>query len=200
MTVGVKLFCEDSAHESTATAFVHRVARELEIAVDISIGAARFGLPRLQRELRTFQALLLAAPGLPDVLVVMADANDVGTAARRHLIEVVLDRERLLHVVIGTPNPCVERWLLADLESFSSQFGVQPANTPASDRDVWKTRLASALEDAKRVVTQGGSEYADEIVGAMDLYRAGQIEPSLGAFISELRAALRMASNAAPGA
>lgn len=103
----------------------------------------------------------------------------------------MLDRQLFPEVVVGTPDPCVERWLLADLESFAGRFGVQPANTAVRRQEEWKTRLAETLEQAGRIVTQGGSEYADEIVEAMDLYRAGRIESSLADFVDQLRAVLR---------
>jgi len=40
-------------------------------------------------------------------------------------------------------------------------------------------------------VTQRGSEFAEEIVEAMDLYRAGRAVPSLGASVGDLRGALK---------
>lgn len=192
MALRVQLFCEDGAHESFARAIVERLGREETVELVITVGSARFGIPRLKRELRAFQALAASRSGMPDILVVLVDANAIGPATRRREVEDVLDPALFPRVVIGTPDPCVERWLLADPVSFAERFGVQPANEPVRRRADWKTRLADALRRAGRILTQGGSEYADEIVEAMDLHRASR-EPSLGRFLDELRAALRQA-------
>jgi hypothetical protein len=96
--------------------------------------------------------------------------------------------------VIGTPDPCVERWLLADVVSFTKTFGVQPTIGASSDRSVWKTRLISALETAGQIVVQGGSELAEEIIGPMDFYRAGNADPTIRTFTDDLRSALRQLS------
>lgn len=194
MAVTIKLFCEDSAHESTARALIARVAAELDIAIDVSVGTAKLGIPRLRQELQAFQEMLASAPGLPDVLVIIVDANGVGAAARRAEVDGLLDRSRLLHVAIGTPDPCVEQWLIGDPPSFFERFGVQPDIAATDDGDELKTRLVGALERGGRIVTQGGSEYADEIVDAMDLARACGAHRSLDTFLAELRAALKSAS------
>jgi hypothetical protein len=94
-------------------------------------------------------------------------------------------------VVIGTPNPCIERWLLADPVSFSATFGVQPKIGRANTRRAWKHRLVEALEAADQVVVQGGAEFAEEIFEPMDLYRAGQSDPTIQVFADDLRAAFR---------
>lgn len=189
--VRVRLFCEDAAHESFARAILPRLGAEVGLEVTVAVGTARFGIPRLRRELRIFQALIAARPGVPDILLILVDANAVGPARRRAEVDEVLDRTLFVEVVVGTPDPCVERWLLADPKSFAGRFGVQPDNSPVRRGADWKTRLAETLEEAGRIVTQGGAEYADDILDAMDLHRAGQLVPSLGAFVDDLRATLR---------
>jgi hypothetical protein len=191
MTLRVELFCEDSAHESCARALVARIARELEIDVSIHTATASSGIPRLKRELRAFQSLVARRAGTPHLLVLLVDANAVGPATRRREIEGVLDAAVFPEVVIGTPNPCVERWLLADPTSFAATFGVQPDLGPASARNTWKNRLVSALEAADEIVMQGGAEFAEEIIAPMDFYRAGQADSTIQVFTDELRAALR---------
>lgn len=121
----------------------------------------------------------------------IVDANAVGPQARHREVEAMIDPTVVPAHVIGTPDPSVERWLLADPASFAGRFGVQPMTGRTSDRQALKQRLLTALEDSGRIVTQGGAEYADEVVAAMDLIRAGRAEPTLGAFVSDVRAALR---------
>jgi hypothetical protein len=190
MTRRVELFCEDSAHESCARALVRRIAHELQLDVSIHTATASSGIPRLKQELRVFQALVARRAGTPDLLVIVIDANDVGPAARRSEIEDVLDTTVFPAFVIGTPNPCVERWLLADPASFSRIFGVHPPVGATVGR-AWKDRLIKALEAAGQIVMQGGAEFAEEIVEPMDFYQAGRSDPTIQSFTDDLRAALR---------
>ncbi|MDQ3632142.1 MAG: hypothetical protein M3417_12900 [Actinomycetota bacterium] len=189
--VRVSLVCEDIAHESTARAFCERIAEEEGRALDLTVASARLGIPRLQRELRALQRIFSSRPGTPDLLVVIIDANAVGPQARHREVEAMIDPTVVPAHVIGTPDPSVERWLLADPASFVERFGLEPATGRATDRHAWKQRLLTALEDSGRIVMQGGAEYADEIVAGMDLVRAGRTEPSLDRFVTDLRAAFR---------
>jgi hypothetical protein len=191
MTLRVELFCEDSAHESCARALVSRVANESHVEISIHTATASAGIPRLKRELRAFQSLVARRAGTPHLLVVLVDANAAGPLVRRTEIDSVLDAAVFPEVVIGTPNPCVERWLLSDPVSFAQTFGVQPELGPANARNTWKDRLVSALEEAGQIVVQGGAEFAEEIITPMDFYRAGQADSTIQTFTDELRATLR---------
>jgi hypothetical protein len=191
MTLRVELFCEDSAHESCARALVTRIARESEREVAIRTATASSGIPRLKQELRAFQSVVTRRAGAPHLLIVLVDANADGPSARRSEIKSVLDDAVFPEVVIGTPNPCVERWLLADPVSFSKTFGVQPEIGAANVRHAWKDRLVRALEAADEIVVQGGGEFAEEIIEPMDFYRAGKSDSTIQTFTNDLRAALR---------
>lgn len=191
MTRRIELFCEDSAHESSARALVKRIARETQIDVSIHTATASSGIPRLKQELRVFQAVIARRSGTPDLLVVLIDANDIGPAGRRSEIESVLDTTVFPGFVIGTPNPCIEQWLLADPTSFSKTFGLQPVVGATNSRRIWKDRLVKALEASGQIVMQGGAEFAEEIIEPMDFYRSGRADPTLQAFTDDLRAALR---------
>lgn len=191
MTRRVELFCEDSAHESCARALVERVAGEVGLSASLHTATASSGVGRLKRELRAFQTLAARRSGTPDLLVILVDANAVGPSARREEIEEILDTRVFPRHVIGTPNPCVERWLLADPTSFAQTFGVQPAIAKTTDRNAWKTRLAEVLEAAGQIVVQGGAELSEEIIEPMDFYRAGKSDPTIRDFADALRAALR---------
>lgn len=191
MGMQVELFCEDSAHESCARALVGRIAGELELEVSIRTATASAGLGRLKRELKAFQSWVSHRSGTPDLLVILVDANAAGPAARRAQIEEVLDSSVFPSYVIGTPDPCVERWLLSDPVSFAETFGVQPPLGAPEARHTWKTRLVQALESADQIVVQGGAELSEEIVAHMDFYRAGRSDPTIQTFTDDLRAALR---------
>lgn len=191
MTLRVELFGEDGAHDSCARALVARLAREAGADVSVHTATASGGVGQLKRELRAFQATVARRPGAPDLLVVLADANAVGPNARRREIEETIDHSIFPRVVIGTPDPCAERWMLADDASFKQKFGVQPrANVTKRSGDL-KVRLVDALKDAGQIVMHGGAEFAEEIFGEMDLYRAGRAEPTIKAFCDDLRRELR---------
>jgi len=131
--------------------------------------------------------------GTPDLLIVIADANDVGPQRRREEIEGMgLDRVFPVYV-IGTPDPCVEAWLLADPPSLAAEFGQPPEGSPPSSGKALKRYLVDYLEQAGKVVMEGGMEFADEIVRAMSLYRAGKNEPTLKRFVEEAKTALEAA-------
>ena len=183
--IRVDLFCEDAAHESWCRALLGRLADEASIEVSIRGGTANLGIPRLKRELRAFSRILEARAGLPDLLVVMIDANDVGPRARRQEIEDAIDLGTFPAAVVGTPDPCVERWFLADPESFSQRFGPVPSIPAGAPGEVWKDALIQALETAGEIVTGGGAEFAGDVM------EYGENEPlsrgSLGSNAQELR-------------
>lgn len=193
MALRLDLFCEDVGHEAFARAAVERLANDAEIEVSIRVASARAGLGRAQRELRAYTYLVRRQAGAPDALIVLADGNDVGPQARRDEIE-QMGLDQVFPVsVIGTPDPCVEAWLLADPQSLEMQFGLplklkSPRLRGSEDL---KRCLRSYLQDAGKVVMEGGVEFADEIVGTMSLYRAGKTEPTLKRFIDDLRVALK---------
>jgi len=155
--IRIDLFCEDSAHENVARALLARIAGELPVEISVTARSARFGIGRLKRELRAFQQLVRTAGGSPDVLVVLVDANRVGVATRKREVADVIDESVFPAVVVGAPDPCVERWLLADPPAFSERFGVEPDVSSARAKADWKRRLAESLERAGEIVTQGGA-------------------------------------------
>ncbi len=191
MAYQVELFCEDSAHESCARAVIGRVAGELAIDLNVHVASARFGIGRLKSELRDFQASMLNGSGVPHLLVVMADSNDAGPHERQREVTDVIDQSVFPRYIVGAPDPYVERWLLADPVSFAECFGHQPVLGAPHGRDGWKRSLVAALEEAGEIVTQGGAEFAEEIIQAMDFYRAGRSVPTIQAFADDVRSALK---------
>lgn len=63
-------------------------------------------------------------------------------------------------------------------------------------RDDYKQRLADSVDAGTVTSLAGGIDLAPELVGAMDLFRAGKSDPSLRHFIESLRSCLRDATRA----
>ncbi|MCX7866138.1 MAG: DUF4276 family protein [Limisphaera sp.] len=153
------------------------------------------------QEFRSFQRLIeSAAETAPDLIVVGMDGNCVSFAGKkREILEATGERHRD-KVIAACPDPHIERWYLADPDSFHQVVGSRPnLGTGKCTRDFYKRALADAVRRAGHPSTLGGMEFAPELVAAMDLYRAGKAEPSLGDFLNEFRAGLRRAQVRAGG-
>jgi len=194
--VVVRLFVEDLAHEQFVRALVGRLAREEGVGVDLRIGIAQGGHGRVIGELKIFQRV--KAPQLTDILVVVIDANCKGWHVARADVLGSVEATLAGTVVVGCPDPHVEKWFLADPDSLAQHFGVVADRSKSKcERKVYKTQLVRALRDAGQTVTLGGTEFAEEIVAFMDLFKAGRNEASLKHFVKEIRAAIRSRSSAA---
>lgn len=81
---------------------------------------------------------------------------------------------------------------MADPDAVREVIGIQPGPDPGKcERALYKRMLDALLGEAGAPVSSDPMEYAPDFVRATDLYRASKRQPSLGAFIDELRAALR---------
>jgi len=191
----VDLFAEDQAHEEVVGALARRAARERDLSVNLRIRRARGGHGRVLEELRLYQTSIkrgIAGLVLPDILVVAIDANCRRFAAARKEIEGALDASFRTLTAVACPEPHVERWCLADPPSFQKVIGITPrVPRRKCDRDFYKSLLSNSVIRAGHVPTLGGVEFADELVKAMDFYRAGKTERSLKAFLDELDSVLR---------
>lgn len=190
----IDLFAEDRAHEELLRAIIARLAQEAGFDVAIQIRAARGGHGRALSELDTYMRLLeRGVLPIPDIIVTAIDANCRGfnqavAEIRRHIQGSLLDR-----AVIACPDPHIERWYLADPPSFRTVVGSQPSpGKRKCERDLYKRKLIDAIRAAENIPTLGGIEYAADLAAAMDLYRAGKNEPSLGSFVDDLQRLLKL--------
>lgn len=194
----VELFCEDIAHERALIAFLSRVAQEEEVEFRHQTRSARGGHARAIAEYRRYQQLLSGGAigvGAPELIIVAIDANCNGySKARRRIQSETLDEYQHL-LVTACPDPHIERWYLADPDSFHHVVGYRP--TPTHDkcrRHYYKDVLRKAIQAGGHPSTLGGVEFATELVEAMDLYRAGKMDRSLKAFLDDLRNRIRSLS------
>jgi hypothetical protein len=191
----IDLFVEDKAHEAFLKPLLHRIAREEAVAIQVRVRVARGGHGRAMDEFRNYQKVVekgIGAEGYPDILVVGIDGNCTTFSRKRAEIVAKTGTTFTGRVVAACPDPHVERWYLADLDSFHAVVGCRPeVGRKKCVRDYYKRVLAGAVRKGGHPLTLGGIEFAAELAAKMDLYRAGRNDASLGAFINELRGMLR---------
>lgn len=188
------VFCADRGHEVFTRALVSRLAHDLEIEITVTaVSAARgkgMALSQLRGWQRSFERGLRV--GKPDGLIVVIDGNCVTSQVKRHEIEAIVLTDVFPSIVIGCPDPHVERWCFADPDAFQRVVGTSTQPDPGKcERGAYKTMLRDALRGAEQPILTDEMEIAPDIVREIDLYRAGIAQPSLGAFVQDLQAALR---------
>ncbi|MFH0823983.1 MAG: hypothetical protein V2B18_14630 [Pseudomonadota bacterium] len=189
------IFAEDRAHEYFIRALVLRVAGEEGTTFDVQIRSATGGHGKAVSEFKSYQALLdKGLLSVPDLIVVAIDANCSEFALKRKEIMDTVSSSRSETVIVACPDPHIERWYMADPESFHIVVGNAPRiKQKKCRRDYYKAALANTVRQAGHPPTLGGVEFAEELVLAMDLYKAGKGERSFGSFIDDLRSAFRRA-------
>lgn len=189
----VDLFVEDRAHEELLRPLVERLAAEQGIEVDVRVRSARGGHGRAIEEFRLYQKLVetgVAAPR-PDVVIVGIDGNCTTFTKKRQEVSAATQPGFADRVVAACPDPHVERWYLADPDSFETVVGCRPTVAKKKcARDHYKRLLAEAVQNAGHPPTLGGVEFAREIANGMDLYRGGKNDRSFKAFLDDLRSKL----------
>ena len=190
----IDLFVEDQAHEAFVGALVRRIARDEEVETITRIRSARGGHGRALQELRTYQKLIemnvFDSP--PDLIVAAIDGNCATFRKKRTEIENATRTVFQDRLVAACPDPHVERWFLADPDSFHEIVGHRPSvGRRKCERNHYKRLLADAIRQGNHPPTLGGIEFATELADAMDLYRAGTEDSSLRTFVEDLRAKLR---------
>jgi hypothetical protein len=195
----VDLFVEDRAHEEFLKPLIARIATEEDVHISARVRSARGGHGRAIQELKLYRDLVekdALGEGHPDLLIVAIDGNCMTFARKRTEIQTTVRAPFSDRLVVACPDPHVERWYLADPNSFQSVVGRAPAvRRKKCMRDHYKNALTKAVREAGHPVTLGGIEFAPELVAAMDLHRAGRTDHSLRAFVDDLRGKLRQASN-----
>ena len=190
----VDLFAEDQAHEKLLEPMIRRVAREQGVDARVRVRAARGGHGRALAEYETYQQLLKIRQiqTAPHLIVVAVDGNCARFGRKRQEIERCTTNENRDRVVAACPDPHVERWFMADPDSFCRIVGARPkVEKKKCVRDHYKKSLENSIRQAGHPATLGGLEFAEELVEDMDLYRAAKSDHSLRAFLDHLKDRLR---------
>ncbi len=193
--VPIDLFVEDRAHEALLNPLVRRIASDERVEVDVRVRSARGGHGRAIEEFRAYQQLLekgVSPDPQPTLIVVGIDGNCSTFAKKRTEIEKETRARFQARVIAACPDPHIERWFVADPESFHEIVGCRPVvGKKKCVRDHYKQLLSQAVRNGGHPTTLGGIEFAAEIANRMDLYRAEKADRSLKAFLEDLRVKLR---------
>lgn len=186
------LIVEDRAQELFIRALIRRVSGEAQIRTRVHTRSARDGRPKVLRVLDTYEAIA-ADPNqaAADLIVVAVDSNSMSFAEARRDTRKHVSTRFDSRTIVGAPEPYIERWFLADPESFHEVIGATSVPRPrGSARTHYKEALVQAVRAGGHTPIWEGAEFAPDLVAAMDLYRAGKNVPSLKAFLDDLRSAL----------
>jgi len=192
----VDLFVEDRAHEELLRPLIERVSAAEEVEVEVRVRSALGGHGRALEEFKLYQRLLeqgAAGGPHPDVVVVGIDGNCITFAEKRKEVVRATHAAFPDRVIAACPDPHVERWYLADPDSFKGVVGHRPTvGRKKCARDHYKKLLADAVRRADQPPTLGGIEFAREIAAAID-----KGDRSFRAFVDDLRGMLRAFREAA---
>jgi hypothetical protein len=192
----VDIFVEDRAHEALLIPLTERIAKEEQVQIATRSRSARGGHGRALEEFRLYQRIVSSGAtgtALPDLLIAGIDGNCSSFAKTKTAIEGVTKEPFAGRLIVASPDPHVERWYMADPESFGRVVGQEPTvGKKKCERDHYKNILSKTVRQAGHPPTLGGIEFAREIAQAMDLYRASKNDPSLKSFLDNFRAGLRV--------
>jgi hypothetical protein len=196
----VVYFFEDIAHERFVRTLVRRAAKEQDVELAEEIRNATHG-SRVWPELQHFVRDLLGKQSkVPDVLIVVLDANcSKYTEVRKRIRNEVTTLVPCL--VCAVPNPHIEKWYLADAAAFKK---ILPKSCPKltrqkCERNRYKRLLKDAIRAAGVEPVLGGAEYGEELANAVDPTTVSKADKSFKAFWSDLKRALRSRATGVPG-
>lgn len=85
---------------------------------------------------------------------------------------------------------------MMDPPTFQIVVGSEPRKEKMKcEKARYKNLLLKAIREAGHIPTLEGTEFAKELVEAMDLYRSGKEDQALKAFIQDMRNALKVFSS-----
>jgi hypothetical protein len=187
-------FVEDAAQETFMRALVARAASQFGCDTagwqhDVRISG---GKGRTLRDMQVFLRDIVSGEVLsPDLLVLTVDGDCEANATRRRVDDMVQRSGYGGPVLLAIPDPHIERWYMSDPEALRTVSGstVQPALPPIRCRkDLFKNALRQVFVVAGINPPLGGTEYGDEIVEQIDVYRARANDGSLDRFFNDAQA------------
>lgn len=192
--LSITVFCEDTAQESLIQALLEKLGRELSVNVEVNpfnISSGSHGKGDTINDLKQYIKIVsrnYSGVSTPDLLVICVDSNCEGYLKTYNDVKIIINEELVPHCAIGCPEPHVEKWYLNDLDAYHSVVGHRPSVQQAKcEKGYYKQILRSSIRKASQPVTSTIEEFADEIIKAMDLFRAGKNDSSFKHFVEEIR-------------
>lgn len=192
--VRIDIFAEDYAHEQFVRALVHRVCAKRNLSLSLKVISAKGGHPQMMNEFAAYQKAVQKGQVLlekPDLLVVVRDSNCSPYSQVYKEIDGAIHKQVFPYYAIACPNPHVERWFMADPESFQKITGAdcQMGKTKCN-RELYKRKFIEEIRAGGNPILFGGAEYASDIVREMNLYRAEKNETSFHHFLENFTKSL----------
>ncbi len=186
----VALFVEDFAHQQVIGALIKKLAAENVSKLNLQWRSAVRGYGRVVTEFARFMQELESLNELtPDLIIVATDANCKGFRYRSKEFRF---ENPCAPIVQAIPDPHIERWLLLDGAAFKSVFGKGCAAPDLKcDRSRYKHLLTTAIRETGVIPSLGGIEFAEDIVGHMDIRRATQQDESFARFADNIQSIFR---------
>ena len=182
----IRLLVEDSTHQDVIGTLVERLAKEMEVPVQLDWITAKWGHGQVKKEFAEHvRNLTRGVLPLPDLIVIGTDANCKGLNQRQKEFAGIRSQ---VPVVTAIPDPHIERWLLLDGQAFHAVLG-KGCDAPdhKCERGRYKRLLVEAALGATGNPTFSGKEHAVAIMNAINLQRAMQDE-SFKRFVEQIRA------------
>jgi hypothetical protein len=193
--IRVYLIVEDAAQENVVRALFRRLSFEEGVRISIS-KSIMGGYGKVLTGIKGFQRALNkgAIPaGTPDLLLVLGDSNCHNFQEREKEIKGIIDNTIFPYIVVGCPDPHIEKWLLIDPHALKIVFGVSLDITlDKCERDYYKYELQRIIRNAGWPMTQEGIEYSQDIIEELDFSKAEKNDHSFKVFLSDLRSIIKL--------
>ena len=167
----VALFGEDEGHETVIKSILYKIHPGWKLKC-VTINRRNQFLKPLIRKSEA------------DILILAKDANAEGVVKRRSQLSELVHESSKNRLVLCTPNPYIEKWLLLDSAAFKRVFGKGFDAPKASEtHGYYKDFLRRSIVNAGHT-TKTGLERAADIINAMDFDTIQ--DDSFQLFITEL--------------
>jgi hypothetical protein len=175
-------------------ALLQRLSLDMGFRVSIST-SIKGGHGGIITEIKGFQRAIRSGgipSGVPDILIILRDANCGNFNNIKASIVRKLDRTLFPFIVVGCPDPHVERWLFLDSDALINVFGIS-TQVPSykCEKDFYKNEFIEIVRRAGWPIIQGGIEYFQDVVKEMNLLRASRNDHSFRNFLSNLKSTLK---------
>lgn len=181
----IALFVEDDAHRQVIGTLTQRLAKERQVNISLDWRNATRGHGEVIQEFKNYlRDVKKQGEPLPDLIIIATDANCEGWKDRVKKLD---DQNAPAPIIFAIPDPHIERWLLLDGAAFKVVFGKGcDAPDQKCERDLYKQQLIQAIQSAGTTPNLGGIEFAEDIVGKINIQRAKHADSSFQRFVDDL--------------